>query len=222
MKYAKTIIFLIILVLVIMVAWIFYNYKNSVLNDVNTSTTANKTANVTIEDKKIVDNTKPFKIDITYPYITGQDEFNAKVKSIVEKYKSLTRLKKINIEEKIESPATIEGSEIEFSRVLYNILDNAIKYTPEDGTITILGEKTVPFNKYLITVSDSGSGIPADIIDKIFDPFFRGDTTRSTDGAGLGLTLVKKIIEDHKGTVSITSEINKGTSVIISLPVTSS
>jgi hypothetical protein len=71
-------------VLVVVAAGLFYNYKNSVLRVSDTSSTNNKTAGITIEDKKIADNTKPFSIDITYPYIAGQDEFNAKVKSVVD------------------------------------------------------------------------------------------------------------------------------------------
>jgi signal transduction histidine kinase len=141
---------------------------------------------------------------------------NELIKSITEKYKNLTMPKNISIETTVESPATVEGSDIEFTRVLYNILDNAVKYTPENGKIKITGETNQ--NKYVITVSDNGIGIPKNIMDKIFDPFFRGDTNRSTGGAGLGLTLVKKIVEDHKGTIFIKSEENKGTNVIITLP----
>ena len=73
----------------------------------------------------------------------------------------------------------------------------------------------------MLTISDNGVGISKDIIGKIFDPFFRGDEARSTEGAGLGLTLAKKIIENHKGTISIKSQLDKGTSVIISLPISS-
>ena len=118
-----------------------------------------------------------------------------------------------------ESPATVLGDRIELSRVFFNILDNAIKYTPQNGTIVVSDKITS--DKYILTISDNGIGIGADILDKIFDPFFRGDAARSTDGAGLGLTLSKKIIENHKGTISIKSQLNKGTNVTISLPITS-
>ena len=141
------------------------------------------------------------------------------LKSIVEKNKKLAESKEIKIEEKIDFDVTVLGNKIELSRVFYNILDNAIKYTPNNGKISI-GDK-VALNKYTITVSDSGSGIPKDIIDKIFDPFFRGDKSRSTEGAGLGLTLSKKIIENHKGIISVKSAENKGTSVVITLPIAS-
>lgn len=138
------------------------------------------------------------------------------INSIVEKNKNLAHIKNINIETKVESGIFILGNEIEISRVFFNILDNAIKYTPQNGII-LLSDKIIS-NKYIVTIKDSGIGIREDILSKIFDPFFRGDEARSTEGAGLGLTMSKKIIENHKGTISIKSQENKGTSVIISLP----
>jgi signal transduction histidine kinase len=141
------------------------------------------------------------------------------IKSIVEKNKSLAQVKNINIETKISSSVNVLGSEIELGRVFFNILDNAIKYTQEGGTIS-LSDKIVS-GEYVVTTSDNGVGIKEDVLNKIFDPFFRGDSSRSTEGAGLGLTLSKKIIENHKGTISIKSQENKGTDVIISLPISS-
>ena len=141
------------------------------------------------------------------------------INSIVEKNKNLAHIKNINIETKVESRVFILGNEIEISRVFFNILDNAIKYTPQNGII-LLSDKIIS-NKYIVTIKDNGIGIREDILSKIFDPFFRGDEARSTEGAGLGLTMSKKIIENHKGTISIKSQENKGTSVIISLPISS-
>ncbi|MDR3519448.1 MAG: HAMP domain-containing sensor histidine kinase [Candidatus Pacebacteria bacterium] len=141
------------------------------------------------------------------------------INSIVEKNKSLASFKEITIEAKVKTGTIVSGNKIELSRVFYNILDNAIKYTPHNGKI-LISEK-ISLNNYILTISDNGNGIPKDIIAKIFDPFFRGDVSRSTEGAGLGLTLSKKIIENHKGTISIKSEENKGTNVIISLPLAS-
>lgn len=141
------------------------------------------------------------------------------VKSIVEKNKILAETKEINIETKIESSVNILGNKIELSRVFFNILDNAIKYTSQNGKILISDK--IDSKKYILTISDNGIGIPKNIINKIFDPFFRGDLSRSTEGAGLGLTLSKKIIENHKGTISIKSQVNNGTNVVISLPISS-
>ncbi|MEK7081036.1 MAG: HAMP domain-containing sensor histidine kinase [Patescibacteria group bacterium] len=147
-------------------------------------------------------------------------DINGLVRSIIEKSKSLAFTKRINFKIKIiDSPIIVISNNIELSRVFYNILDNAIKYTPPGGIIFI-SDKIV-LGQYVITFNDSGIGIPKNIIHRIFDPFFRGDASRSTNGAGLGLTLVKKIIENHRGTISIKSEENKGTNVIISLPIAS-
>ncbi|MDD5721460.1 MAG: HAMP domain-containing sensor histidine kinase [Candidatus Pacebacteria bacterium] len=140
------------------------------------------------------------------------------LKFILEKSENLASSKEIAFEKKImEPPVTILGNKVELSRLFYNILDNAIKYTPPKGNISV-SDKIIS-NKYVVTISDSGVGIPKSIIERIFDPFFRGDKARNADGAGLGLTLSKKIVENHKGTISIKSQENKGTSVTISLPI---
>ena len=146
-------------------------------------------------------------------------DINELIKSIVEKNKNLAQVKNIKMETKIGEKSFIQGDKTELRRVFFNIFDNAIKYTPHGGEISV-SDKVVS-NKYFVTISDTGMGIPDDILGKIFDPFFRGDTSRSTEGAGLGLTLSKKIIENHKGTIMIKSQVNKGTNVIISLPISS-
>ena len=141
------------------------------------------------------------------------------LKNIVDKNKNLAHIKDINIEAKINSSATIYGNKNELSRVLFNILDNAIKYTNSGGNIFVSDQ--ISSGKYIITIGDDGIGISKDMLIKVFDPFFRADASRNTEGAGLGLTLSKKIIENHNGTILIKSEENKGTSVIISLPISS-
>ena len=144
---------------------------------------------------------------------------NELLKKIVEKNINLAHIKNITIEAKINSNAVINGNKTELSRVFFNILDNAIKYTPNNGVISVSDQ--ISSDKYIITVSDTGVGISKDIIEKVFDPFFRADSSRNTEGAGLGLTLCKKIVENHNGTILIKSEENKGTNVIISLPISS-
>jgi len=185
---------------------------------------AKKTLQSTLEEMREFSKLSNSLLDISKYDTHIQIEYepiiiNELVNSIVEKNKNLAQNKEINIETKIEFGAIVLGNEIELSRVFFNILDNAIKYTPKKGMVSI-SDKII-LNQYVVTFSDSGVGISKDIIDKIFDPFFRGDGARSTEGAGLGLTLSKKIIENHQGTISIKSQVNKGTSVIISLPISS-
>lgn len=104
--------------------------------------------------------------------------------------------------------------------VFQNILDNAIKYTPHRGTIDI--EVTQSEDNYLnISVKDSGIGIPREEQKKLFSKFFRASNVvlMETEGTGLGLFIVKNIIEKHGGKVAVESEENKGTKVTVRLPV---
>jgi signal transduction histidine kinase len=185
---------------------------------------AKKTLESTLEEmrefsalsNKLLDMSKyDTPLDLEYEKI----EITELIKSIVEKNKSLAVKKNIEVASNLNVLAVVEGNKMELTRVFYNLLDNAIKYTKEGGKISFT-DKLIG-NKYVLTVADTGIGIPEIMLQKIFDPFFRADTSRNTEGAGLGLTLAKKIIENHKGTISVKSEENKGTSIIISLPITS-
>ncbi|OXX39734.1 sensor histidine kinase, partial [Vibrio sp. V07_P2A8T137] len=105
---------------------------------------------------------------------------------------------------------------MQINQVLLNILVNASQAIVGEGTITIslakLNEKQVE-----IRIKDTGSGIPDAIKDRIFEPFF---TTKAVgSGTGLGLSVSYGIINGHKGTIAVHSEVNKGTEFIITLPI---
>ncbi len=104
-------------------------------------------------------------------------------------------------------------------QVITNIITNAIKYTPEGGSITV--STLHVFNSITIKIKDSGIGIPPKDLEHIFERFYRVDKARSRDmgGTGLGLAIAKEIIEAHKGSISIKSTPNVGTEVMIKLPV---
>jgi len=142
------------------------------------------------------------------------------VNGIATKIKKLADEKDIMININVHHRVYIKGNSSELSRVFNNVLNNAITNTPNNGTITISDE--ISSKLYKVNITDTGVGISKDILNKIFDPFFRGDTSRHTEGAGLGLTITKNIIENHNGTISIKSEVNKGTTIILSLPISSS
>lgn len=139
------------------------------------------------------------------------------VRYIIEKNSNLAQAKDINIETKIGSSVTVWGNKIELSRVLYNILDNAINYIPPNGTVSISDE--VVSDKYVLTISDDGDGIPKKIINEIFNSSTVNSALKDANGKEFGLSLSKTIIENHKGTLSIESKENKGTTVTITLPV---
>src|SRR5205823_14856452 len=92
-----------------------------------------------------------------------------------------------------------------FERAVGNLLDNALRFTPPYGSIQIaLSERDGDFE---VAVSDNGCGIAAEHLSRVFDRFYRAESSRSSDGAGLGLALVKSIVELHAGSATIQSEI---------------
>jgi len=104
-------------------------------------------------------------------------------------------------------------------QVLHNLLNNAITHTPSGGTIAMEARLLDGFIE--ISVKDSGEGIPAKELPNIFERFYRVDKSRArtTGGYGLGLTIAKRIVEAHGGTIQVTSELGKGSRFAFTLPV---
>jgi len=113
----------------------------------------------------------------------------------------------------------ITADEDLLSQVWINLFHNAIKFTPETGTIQVtLSSRD---NHAKVRISDTGIGIPEDDRERIFERFYKADKsrTRSSGGSGLGLSIVKKIVDLHTGTIEVESEPHQGTTFIISLPM---
>ncbi len=113
---------------------------------------------------------------------------------------------------------TILGDETRLRQVIDNLLTNAIKYSPRDKTITVGGR----FSRRSVTVfvRDEGDGIPTDELERVFDRFYRIDNTiaRRTPGTGLGLYLVKAIVEAHGGGISVKSQVGNGSTFYFTIP----
>ena len=113
----------------------------------------------------------------------------------------------------------IKGDKDGLERVFTNIISNALKYTPSGGEINIFSSKM--YNDIIVKISDNGIGIPKEQLPNIFDRFYRVDKARSRDkgGTGLGLAIAKQTVESaFHGKISITSELNKGTDVTVTIP----
>jgi len=104
-------------------------------------------------------------------------------------------------------------------QVMTNLTDNAIKFTPAGGKITVAIKRVDP-DRVMITVTDTGEGIPADVIPHLFQPFYQASRQPGTHakGLGLGLSITKTLVELHGGTISVTSEVGKGSVFCVLLP----
>ncbi|HYU42253.1 MAG TPA: sensor histidine kinase, partial [Vicinamibacteria bacterium] len=101
-------------------------------------------------------------------------------------------------------------------QVAANLLDNAIKYTPAGGGVEV--QTALEGAEAVLTVTDTGAGIPADELPRIWERLYRGDASRSERGLGLGLSLVKAIVEAHGGRVEATSAPGQGSTFVVGLP----
>ena len=122
------------------------------------------------------------------------------------------------LKEDIQDDLYLYGDRSKLNQILYNLTDNAIKYTPEEGTISVsLHEEN---DSIVWRVKDNGVGIPEEDQDHIFERFYRVDKARGreTGGTGLGLSIVKQMVRMHDGTVSVHSEPGKGSEFTVTFP----
>ncbi len=159
-----------------------------------------------LEAKQITPKKEPFYI-------------NELIHDIIHKYELIISEKGISIEPIFKKNISLVHADLGLiERVLQNLIDNAIKFTPEGGRITL---ETNDLDRYVeIRVTDTGKGIPQEQIPFVFDRYHIGDKRLSLDNnsTGLGLAIVKKILEIHDATIQLTSKLNKGTTFAFELP----
>lgn len=142
------------------------------------------------------------------------------VRTLVERaadlYREVAEEKKLTVVLDQPAPAECSADAIRLGQAINNLLDNALKYTPAGGTVTLA--TTVEPGAVIVTVSDTGPGVPAAERDAIWRRLYRGDSSRSQRGLGLGLSLVKAIVEAHGGTVAVTDAPRAGARFTVRLP----
>jgi signal transduction histidine kinase len=140
------------------------------------------------------------------------------VRGVTDLYASVAEDKKIQFATHIPAPPLIvTGDRSRLQRAFANLLDNALKFTPKGGrvVVSLLQDEGLA----LVTFDDNGPGISAESLPRIYDRFFRGEQSRTTAGNGLGLSLVKAIIQVHGGQIDVASSPDQGSRFTISLPL---
>ena len=135
-------------------------------------------------------------------------------------YKTLADEKYITIVNKIPKGFNVQVDGERFQQIFVNLFSNAVKYTPEQGTICFGAVRNRIFKTWQFWIADNGRGIAPEHLKHIFDRFYQADDylTRKEGGTGLGLTIVKHLVELHRGKIEVSSQLNKGTKFVITLP----
>ena len=153
-------------------------------------------------------------------------ELHSLIEEVLTDLEPLAQEKKVELIQKSQGAGAkadeelfLTGSDILIYRMLYNLVENAIKYNREDGSVTVsaIREK----NEAVLTVSDTGNGIDEAFREQIFEPFFRVDKSRSRElgGVGLGLAMVREVVRVHDGTIEVYTNKHSGTTFEVKIGI---
>lgn len=153
------------------------------------------------------------------PLQKASKDINMTLKEVADQKRAMAAEKNINISTKLEPMFSFKFDPKLIQRVISNLVENAIKYSPENTNIIIGSKEDGDWIR--VTVTDEGHGIALEEQQKVFEKFFRGKGAENnqTKGSGLGLYLVKYFVELHRGAVELRSELGKGSTFTVSLPV---
>ncbi len=139
-------------------------------------------------------------------------------KKQIEIMKAYADIKNIKIEDTIQDNLILEGEREDLTRLIINLLKNAVDYNKQGGQIIVSLKKKN--NNIILNIADTGIGIKKEDLGQIFERFYKADNSRTQNSSstGLGLSIVKEIIDEHNGQIEVNSHIDKGTIFIITLP----
>ena len=143
------------------------------------------------------------------------------LESIIDSMQGVAELKQIELRSDIPPDLHVQGNLDQLTRLFLNLVDNALKYTPEDGQVVVRLEKNDKNKMVCVSVADNGQGIAAEHIPHLFERFYRAQSDRASTsgGAGLGLAIAYEIARQHKGTLEVESQLGKGTTFRVRLPL---
>lgn len=186
----------------------------------NNDTSAQQTISMITEQTERLSKMVRTLLDMSELQTTARDEeiaISALVEEVLADLEPLAQEKGINLIEKCDN-VLLMGSDILIYRLVYNLVENAIKYNFSGGTVTV--NATQQNSQLHLTVEDTGNGIPEELKERIFEPFFRLDKSRSRElgGVGLGLALVREIVRVHNGSILVKNNANSGTTFEVIFP----
>jgi signal transduction histidine kinase len=138
------------------------------------------------------------------------------IREVVEMYEYVAEEKKIKVTTELPPSCEASVDATRMRQAFGNLLDNAIKYTPEGGAVTVTASRDG--ERAVVRFHDNGIGIPPEEQGRIWDRLYRGDKSRSQRGLGLGLSVVKAVVEAHGGTATVTSASGQGSEFTVTLP----
>jgi signal transduction histidine kinase len=147
----------------------------------------------------------------------AQTDICALLREVIELYQYVAEEKGITVQTEFADPCSASVDPLRMRQVFANLLDNAVKYTPHGGRVTVSAR--VEKSGVVVRVRDTGMGIPAAEQEKIWDRLYRGDKSRSQRGLGLGLSLVRAIVQAHHGTAEVSSKPDEGSEFTVTIPV---
>lgn len=186
----------------------------------NNDTSAQQTISMITEQTERLSKMVRTLLDMSELQTIARDEeiaISALVEEVLADLEPLAQEKGINLIEKCDN-VLLMGSDILIYRLVYNLVENAIKYNFSGGTVTVTA--TQQNSQLHLTVEDTGNGIPEELKERIFEPFFRLDKSRSRElgGVGLGLALVREIVRVHNGSILVKNNTNSGTTFEVIFP----
>ena len=139
------------------------------------------------------------------------------VPEVLAEIKILAQQKNIDLLLAGRDSAVVQGDRVKLRQLFLNVLDNAVKYTPSEGTVTVDVSRVPAYAK--VTISDTGKGISKEVLPRIFDRFFRGERDTDLAGLGLGLPIAMAIAKAHQGRIEVQSVLNSGSVFSVWLPL---
>ncbi len=152
----------------------------------------------------------------------GRVRLDDLVQRSVDMFQGIAEQRGVSLQVQTPDPVTVRGNRVHLREVIHNLLDNALKYTPEGGSVSVELNAPPGSSRVQLLVRDTGEGIPPDDLPKVFERFYRVDKSRQrsqpTAGSGLGLSICQAIVHAYGGQISIASTLGRGTTVTVSLP----